>query len=56
MLSPKEIDSFIQTDKHIGLKKIMSYSATNAMYDMFKGDAKEWDDKELDIFNAIKFF
>ncbi len=34
----------------------MSYSAMNAMNDMFKGDTKEWDDKELDIFNAIKFF
>jgi hypothetical protein len=56
MLSPHEIDSFIKTDNYLGLKKIMSYSAINAMTDMFKGDTKEWDNKELDIFNAIKFF
>lgn len=56
MLTTNEINSFIQTDKYLGLKKIMSYSTVDAMNDMFKGDTKEWDDKELDIFNAIKFF
>jgi hypothetical protein len=34
----------------------MSYSAVNAVNDLLKGDTKEWDDKELDIFNAVKFF
>lgn len=34
----------------------MSYSAVNAMNDMFKGETKEWDDRELDVFSAIKFF
>lgn len=33
----------------------MSYSVMNAIADMQKGDTKEWDDKELDVFNAIKF-
>ena len=56
MLTPNEINSFIQTDKYLGLKTIMTYSTDNAMNDMFNGDTKEWDDKELGIFNAIKFF
>jgi hypothetical protein len=41
MLTPNEINSFIQTDKYLGLKKIISYSTVDAMNDMFKGDTKE---------------
>jgi peptidoglycan/LPS O-acetylase OafA/YrhL len=33
----------------------MSYSVMNAISDMQRGETKEWDDKELDVFNAIKF-
>jgi multisubunit Na+/H+ antiporter MnhG subunit len=33
----------------------MSYSIVNAVNDLQKGFTKEWDDKELDIFNSIKF-
>ena len=33
-----------------------SFSAMRAMSDMLGGYCKEWDDKELDVFNAIKFF
>lgn len=36
----------------------MSFSTLRGINEMMKGDAKEWDDqsKELDIFNALKFF
>lgn len=33
----------------------MTYSSLNAVRDMLKGETKEWDEGELDIFNAIKF-
>jgi hypothetical protein len=36
----------------------MTFSSLDAVNDMLKGDNKPWDskNKELDIFNAIKFF
>jgi hypothetical protein len=57
ILTPNEIDSFIESNlKGRGpMQKLMTYSSINAVKDMFKGYTKEWDEKELDIFNAIKF-
>jgi peptidoglycan/LPS O-acetylase OafA/YrhL len=34
----------------------MTFSSLNAIRFMMKGDTKEWDERELDIFNAVKFF
>lgn len=34
----------------------MSFSAMSAMQDLANGFCKEWDNKELDVMNAFKFF
>lgn len=38
--------------------KLMSFSSMDAIYDLLRSDWKQWDSrsKELDIFNAFKFF
>jgi len=37
------------------MQKLMTFSTLNAIRDMLKGETKEWDERELDIFNALKF-
>jgi hypothetical protein len=34
----------------------MTFSSLYAVKEMLRGDTKEWDLRELDIFNALKFF
>jgi len=35
----------------------MTFSASNAVRELFHGDSRQWDESnELDIFNALKFF
>jgi len=57
-LSAHELNSFIESHEKSRdpIQKLMTYSSIYAVKDLFKGEIREWDEKELDIFNAIKFF
>ena len=56
-LTANELNSFIESNEKARgkIQKLMTYSSLYAIKDLFKGETREWDEKELDIFNAIKF-